>query len=371
MHTVATDPTLAILGGGQLGRMLGLAAIPIGVHCRFLDPSPSAGAGAVGHLTVGALDDPVAIRRLIEGAAALTFEWEGVPAASLSPALDAGIAVAPGMHALRTSQDRGLEKHRFNELGIETAPYWLIHTRDDFDRALNELAAPAILKTCQGGYDGKGQARISTPQNADAAWQQLGGTPLVLEGVVAFDRELSVLACRGHDGSTVVWPVTQNEHVNGILRTSTVASDTTTAQVQHQAHQIATQLMDALGYVGVIAIELFQVGDQLIANEFAPRVHNSGHWTIEGSHTSQFENHVRAVLGMPLGSTALRCPTVMINALGSLPDRDAVLALPGAHFHSYGKAPRAGRKVGHITLVDPTPAALQAAHALVRQQPGA
>ena len=351
--------------------MIGLAAIPLGVRCQFLDPSPAAGAGRVGDLTVGALDDPVAIHAVINGADALTFEWEGVPTAALSPALDAGIAVAPGVEALRTSQDRGVEKRQFNALGIATAPYWLVHTRADLDDALTHLAAPGILKTCQGGYDGKGQARIRAPHesdarsDADSAWQQLGGVPLILEGHVAFDRELSVLACRGRDGTTVVWPVTENEHVNGILRTSTVALHTASAEIQAHANHIATSLMDALDYVGVIAIELFQVGDQLIANEFAPRVHNSGHWTIEGAVTSQFENHVRAVLGMPLGSPALRSPVVMLNAIGSLPDRDSVLALPGAHFHSYDKSPRPGRKVGHVTLIDPTPDALEAARALL------
>ncbi len=339
--------------------MLGLAAIPLGVRCRFLDPSPTAGASAVGVLTVGALDDVAAVSATIAGADALTFEWEGVPATSLLPAIDAGIPVAPGVQALRTSQDRGVEKQQFKALGIDTAPYWLIETRSEFDAALRELAGPGILKTCRGGYDGKGQARIANAAQANAAWQQLDGVPLILEGLVAFDRELSVLACRGRDGTTVVWPVTENEHRDGILHTSIVTPATVSDAMQARAHHIAARLMDALEYVGVIAIELFQVGDTLIANEFAPRVHNSGHWTIEGSATSQFENHVRAVLGMPLGSTELRNSVVMFNAIGSLPDRDAVLAVPGAHFHSYDKVPLSGRKVGHITVVDPSTETLQ------------
>ncbi len=346
--------TLAILGGGQLGRMLGLAAVPLGVRCRFLDPSDQAGAGTVGELIVGELDDRDAIAALRAGATALTYEWEGVPASSLQPASDAGVFVAPSVAALRTSQDRGTEKVLLASLGIETAPYRLVNSRSELKDALDALGAPAILKTCQGGYDGKGQVRIIEHSAAaiDAAWAALGDVALVLEGFVEFERELSILACRGRDGETVSWPLTENEHHEGILAVSQVPAERITEALQTEADSIAQRLMESLDYVGVICIELFQVDNQLIANEFAPRVHNSGHWTIEGSETSQFENHVRAVLGMPLGSTAMRSPTTMLNAIGALPDRDAILEIPGVHFHSYDKAPRAGRKVGHVTVTN-------------------
>ncbi len=347
-------PTLAVLGGGQLGRMLGLAAIPLGIRCRFLDPSATAGASAVGELIVGALDDLDAVARLIEGADALTYEWEGVPCDSLLPALRAHINVNPGSSALASSQDRGVEKAMFARLGIPIAPFCLVGSRSDLVDAVEQVGLPAILKTCQGGYDGKGQVRLHAASDIDAAWSSLGGVPLVLEAVVTFERELSVLGCRGRDGATVMWPISENEHRDGILRASRAPAPKLTDSVRDQAESIAARVMDELDYVGVICIELFQVGDELIANQFAPRVHNSGQWTKEGSTTSQFENHVRAVMGLPLGRTEARGQCVMFNAIGSLPSASRVLAIPGAHLHDYAKAPRGGRKVGHITLTDPS-----------------
>ena len=356
------QPLIAILGGGQLGRMLGLAAIPLGFRCRFLDPSPHAGAQQVGELVVGELDDPAALSAVAAGAVAVTYEWEGVPAASIEHLMREGHRVAPDQHALRASQHRGVEKAMFHSLKIATAPYVLVSTRDELRAAITTLGSPAILKTCTGGYDGKGQARIAGAHQAEldasaaAAWTTLtqdheGPHDLVLEGVVPFDRELSVLAARAEDGTTVVYDLVHNTHVDGILSTSLAPAADCGPALQQQANGIATRVLDHLQYVGLIAIELFQVGGELIANEFAPRVHNSGHHTIEGAATSQFENHIRAIAALPLGDPSLRGYCAMMNAVGALPNRGAVLGLAGAHFHDYAKAPRAGRTVGHVNLL--------------------
>lgn len=352
---MADSPLLAVLGGGQLGRMLGLAAVPLGVRCRFLDPSDAAGAAAVGELVVGALDDHAALRAVAAGAAAVTYEWEGVPATSAEHLIELGHDVAPGVASLATSQDRVHEKELFGRLGIPTAPWRAVDTRADLDAGVDALGCPCILKTRQGGYDGKGQVRITTAGDIEAAWNELGGVPLVLEGFVAFRRELSVLAVRGHDGTTAVWPLTDNTHRDGILHVSIAPAPGLSPQLVRAGTDLAVAVLDALGHVGVLCIELFDTADGLVANEYAPRVHNSGHWTIEGAETSQFENHVRAVLGLPLGSTAARGHSAMLNAIGELPDKRTVLALAGTHFHDYAKPPRAGRKVGHVTVTADTP----------------
>lgn len=355
------QPLIAILGGGQLGRMLGLAAIPLGFRCRFLDPSPHAGARQLGELIVGALDDPGALSAVAAGSVAVTYEWEGVPAESIEQLVREGHRVAPDQHALRASQHRGVEKAMFHSLGIATAPYVLVSTLDELRAAITSLGTAAILKTCTGGYDGKGQARIAGATESEldvsssAAWTALtqgreAPYDFVLEGVVPFDRELSVLAARADDGTTVVYDLVHNTHVNGILSTSFAPAADCGPTLQQQANAIAIRVLDHLQYVGLIAIELFQVGDELVANEFAPRVHNSGHHTIEGAATSQFENHIRAIAALPLGDPSLRGYCAMMNAVGALPSRAAVLGLAGAHFHDYAKAPRAGRKVGHVNL---------------------
>ncbi len=343
-------PLVAVLGGGQLGRMLGLAGIPMGMRFRFLDPSPQAGAAAVGELVVGALDDLDAVAATIKGADAVTYEWEGVPAASIEHVVHLGVPVAPNGTALAASQDRLAEKQLFASLGIATAPYATVDTRAELDEAFSGLGAPAILKTRQGGYDGKGQARLASSADLDDAWARLAGAPLILEGFVAFDRELSVLACRARDGSVACWPLVENTHRDGILDRTVAPAPRLDAATQDSGEHIARTLLEALDYVGVVCVELFQLGDTLIANEFAPRVHNSGHWTIEGADTSQFENHLRALLDLPLGSTRPRGASTMLNCIGALPDAQHVLAVPGAHLHDYAKAPRAGRKVGHITI---------------------
>lgn len=341
---------LAIVGGGQLGRMLGLAAVPLGIEVAFCDPTPDACAAVVGRLHVGRLDDPASVAAIADGADAITYEWEGVPASTLEPFV-ATHRVAPALRALAVSQDRVAEKSLANELGLGTAPWRAVSSRADLDAAVAALGTPAILKTRSGGYDGKGQARIGAPSDVDAAWRELGPAgPLVLEGFVPFVRELSVIATRGLDGATVVWPVAENHHERGILRLSRVRHD---PDAQARAEVIARRLLDELGYVGTLCIELFDTGTELLVNELAPRVHNSGHWSIEGAVTSQFENHVRAVLGLPLGDPSAIGAVAMLNCIGRLPDAHAALAIRGAHLHDYGKSPRSGRKVGHLTLVAP------------------
>jgi 5-(carboxyamino)imidazole ribonucleotide synthase len=317
---------VGVIGGGQLGRMLALAGIPLGLSFRFLDPAPDAPAADVGELLVGAYDDPTLLDRLAAGADVVTYEFENVPVAAAER-----VRAVPAAAALEASQDRLVEKQLFRRLGIPTP------------RIEDEVETfPAILKTRRLGYDGKGQRLVET-------WEGPGPSH-VLEERVSFDRELSLLAVRGRDGDTRFWPLVENVHEDGILRTSRApAADAP----QAEAEEYATKLLDELGYVGVLALELFDVGGRLLANEFAPRVHNTGHWTIEGAATSQFENHVRAVLGLPLGSTDSH-PSTMVNLIGSTPAAEDVLRIPGAHLHLYGKEPRPGRKLGHVTLVEPT-----------------
>jgi 5-(carboxyamino)imidazole ribonucleotide synthase len=328
---------VGVIGGGQLGRMLALAGIPLGLSFRFLDPSPDAPAAEVGELLVGAYDDPELLDRLADGATAVTYEFENVPVAAAER-----VGAIPAAAALEASQDRLVEKQLFRRLDIPTP-----RMNDEVERF------PAILKTRRLGYDGKGQRLVEEWDGGDAAH--------VLEERVAFERELSLLAVRGADGETRFWPLVENVHEDGILRTSRApAADAP----QAEAEAYAARLLDELGYVGVLALELFEVDRGLLANEFAPRVHNTGHWTIEGSATSQFENHLRAILGLPLGSTESR-PSLLVNLIGTALRAEAVLAVAGAHLHLYGKDPRPGRKLGHVTLVEPTEAGEAAIRALL------
>jgi 5-(carboxyamino)imidazole ribonucleotide synthase len=346
-----TGPVIAVLGGGQLGRMLALAGIPLDVRFRFLDPVDAAPASAVGDLVVGPLGDEDALTRVARDATVVTYEWEGVPA-DAARFLAGDVPVRPGARSLEVSQDRLTEKETFRRLGIATPAFAAVDDRAGLDDAVDAVGGlPAVLKTRRGGYDGKGQAVLQAPADLGAAWAELGGVPLILESLVPFDRELSVLAVRGVDGAMACWPLVENHHERGILRTSRAPAPGVDDRLQARGEQLAAGLLDDLDHVGVLAVELFEVGGELLANEIAPRVHNSGHWTIEGAVTSQFENHVRAVLGWPLGSTAARGPSAMVNCIGVMPSRDAVLAVPGAHLHDYGKAPRRGRKLGHVTVV--------------------
>jgi 5-(carboxyamino)imidazole ribonucleotide synthase len=338
--------------------MLGLAGLPLGLRFRFLDPMPEATAGAVGTLVVGALDDLDAVTRVADGADVVTYEWEGVPAES-ARAVAATHAVHPAPRALDVAQDRLAEKDMFRRLGIAVATDAPIDAAEDLPAACETTGFPALLKTRRGGYDGKGQRRVDNLDGARTAWDALGGVPLIAEALVPFDRELSVLAARGIDGSTSCYPLVENQHRDGILRVSRAPAPGSSDALQLAGEEIATRLLDELDFVGVLTVELFEHDGALLANELAPRVHNSGHWTIEGAETSQFEQHLRAVLGWPLGSVESRGSAAMVNCIGALPDRASVLAVPGAHFHDYAKAPRRGRKVGHVTVVAPDDATLE------------
>ncbi len=340
---------VSVLGGGQLGRMLALAGYPLGVHVRCLDPAPDAPAGALCELITGDYEAPATLARLADGAAVITYEFENVPLVT-AHLLAQNYPVYPPPQALATAQDRLVEKSFLRQLGIPTPPFLPVDRRADLDAALAQLGLPAVLKTRRMGYDGKGQAVLRQPTDVNAAWANLQGAPLILEGWVKFDREVSLLAVRSTTGELAFYPLIENEHRDGILRISRAPAPRLSADLQALAEAYARRVLAALDYVGVLAIEFFQVGQTLLANEMAPRVHNSGHWTIEGATTSQFANHLRAILGLPLGATTAIGHNVMVNLIGTLPDSATVLAVPGAHLHLYDKAPRPGRKLGHITL---------------------
>lgn len=359
---------LAVLGGGQLGWMLGLAAARLGITTRFLDPSPDAPAGRVGPLTVAALDDHEAVLRFAAGADVVTYEWEGVPASTIEALLAAGHRVDPGVTPLAVSQDRLVEKTRLEAVGIPCAAHRAVDDATGLAAAVATIGLPAVLKTRRGGYDGKGQVVLRTEADLRPALDALAGAgPLILEALVPFDREVSVVAVRSRDGEVRAWPLVTNEHRDGILRLSVAAGDDPALEARAVEH--VTRLADDLGHVGVITLELFVVGDALLANEFAPRVHNSGHWTIEGAATSQFEDHVRAVCGLPLGDTGATTAAAMVNCIGRVPDPTAVAGVEGAALHDYGKAPRRGRKVAHITVTAPDRAALEARIGAIRALP--
>ena len=346
--------TLGILGGGQLGRMLSQAASRLGFNVVILDPEENSPAGRVSQgQIVAAYDDPTALRVLGQTCQAVTFEFENVPAASVAQLAEGGALVAPGPRALAVAQDRLAEKTLFRELGIPVPEFAAVSDRAGLDAALAAVGTPCILKTRRLGYDGKGQFRIRSLADADAAWQALGAQAgkvgLIVEAFVPFERELSVVAVRGRDGEFRTWPLTWNWHVDGVLSASLAPARVEPA-LADTAIAHARRLAERLDYVGVFALELFCRDGVLLANELAPRVHNSGHWTLEGAETSQFQNHLRAVLGLPLGSTAMLGHACMLNWIGEMPEAGPVLAEPGGHWHDYGKEPRAGRKVGHATV---------------------
>jgi 5-(carboxyamino)imidazole ribonucleotide synthase len=340
---------IGVLGGGQLGRMLALAGYPLGLRFRFLDPAPEAPVEELAELVVGRFDDLDVLARFPHGLDVITYEFENVPVEAARH-LARSAPVYPPIAALEVSQDRLLEKTLFARLGLTPAPFAAVNTFEDLQRAVESIGLPALLKTRRLGYDGKGQFAIRQPGEVTSAWRALGGVPLILEDFIAFDREVSQLAVRGKDGMTALYPLVENHHRDGILRRTLAPAPGLTPALEEQAAEAIRRVMAELDYVGVLAIEFFQKGDALIANEMAPRVHNSGHWTIEGARTSQFENHLRAVLGWPLGSTEAVAHSAMVNLIGDLPEAPAVLAVPGTHLHFYGKKPRPGRKVGHATV---------------------
>ena len=354
---------IGILGGGQLARMLILAGTPLGLEFSVLEPAEDACARGLSRHIRAAYNDPDGLRQLAEAADCITYEFESGPADAVEQ-LARKRPVYPPPQALAVARDRWREKNLFQELGVETAPFRRVDSLDDLQQAVTALGAPAILKTRTLGYDGKGQVVLEADTDLAWAWRQLGQAPSILEGFVAFEREVSIIAARSRSGEIVFYPLSLNHHQGGILRTSRCLHDD---PVQKLAEDYAHRVLDSLNYVGVLAIEFFQVGEHLLANEMAPRVHNSGHWTIEGAETSQFENHLRAILGWPLGSAAAVGHTAMLNLIGTMPDRQEVLAMQQAHWHDYAKAPRSGRKLGHVTLRTASPTELDASFEQLNQ----
>jgi 5-(carboxyamino)imidazole ribonucleotide synthase len=337
---------VGILGAGQLARMLALAGLPLGFQFVFYDPASNPCAAPLGEHVQGGFTDRLKLEIFARSVDVVTFESENIPRECIE-FLSARTVVHPGLEALTSAQDRLLEKRLFGELGIPTPVVKDIDSLGDLHMAVKEVGLPAVLKTRTLGYDGKGQCILHTPEDVDKAWLLLGGFSLVLESLVEFDREVSILAVRGASGETAFYPLSENVHQAGILRFSRSCPGD---PCQIRAEELAGKILQRLSYVGVFALELFQVGDALLANEMAPRVHNSGHWTIEGAVTSQFENHLRAISGLPLGKTCVTGHSAMVNFIGGKPDLARLLTLRGLHVHLYGKSERPGRKVGHATL---------------------
>ncbi|MSR28467.1 MAG: 5-(carboxyamino)imidazole ribonucleotide synthase [Phycisphaerales bacterium] len=351
---------IGVIGGGQLGRMLGLAGIPLGLHFRFLEPSAACPAAACGEVIPTAYDDPDGLERFVQGLSVATYEFESVPASS-AQWLASRIPLEPSPRALEIAQDRIAEKTAFRALGIPVARFAAVGTVAEVTDAAKSIGAPCVLKTRRLGYDGKGQRVIRGGSSGDlapqiaAAWEELGRVPCILEELVEFTAEVSMIAVRGrgagHTRSSAYYALTENVHRDGILWRSTApAPCDPSGELDRMARAHVSALMESLDYHGVIGVEFFVTRAGLLANEMAPRVHNSGHWTIDGALTSQFENHLRAISGLPLGPTAARGACAMINLVGRTPLPSEILGVPGARLHLYGKPPRKGRKVGHVTL---------------------
>jgi len=341
--------TIGILGGGQLGYMLALAGYPLGMHFRFLDPSPEAPVGRIAHRVTAEFRDEQALEKFAHGLEVVTYEFENVPVEA-AQFLNKRVPVYPPTEALEEAQNRLREKQLFRRLGIATTEFVEMAPGGNLDVAVKRIGLPAVLKTCRMGYDGKGQWLLRKQEDVEKARQELPNVPLILEKFVPFTREVSVLGVRSRNGEIAFYPVVENHHRGGILRLSLAPAPGLTLPVQQVAEEAARKVLEALEYAGVLCIEFFEIDGKLLANEMAPRVHNSGHWTIEGSVTSQFENHLRAIMGMPLGSCAAVGYSAMVNLIGEVPERAEVLTIPNAHLHFYGKEPRPGRKLGHVTV---------------------
>jgi 5-(carboxyamino)imidazole ribonucleotide synthase len=345
--------SIGILGGGQLGYMLALAGYPLGMRFRFLDPSPEAPVGRIAPRVTGGFSDRAALEKFAHGLEVVTYEFENVPVDAVH-FLAKKVSVFPPPAALEAAQDRLREKQLFEKLGIATTESVAVQASSDLDAALKKVGLPAVVKTRRMGYDGKGQWTLRTSEDVTVAKQGLPRLPLTLERFVPFTRELSIIAARSRAGETAFYPLIENHHRNGILRLSVAPASGVGPELQRAAEDAARRVLESLKYVGVLTIEFFECDGKLLANEMAPRVHNSGHWTIEGAVTSQFENHLRAISGLPLGATTAIGASAMINLIGELPDSAQVLAIPSAHLHLYGKEPRPGRKLGHVTLRAPS-----------------
>jgi 5-(carboxyamino)imidazole ribonucleotide synthase len=343
-----TFSTIGIVGAGQLGRMLALSAYPLGLRCLFLDRSAAAPGAQVAPILVGDLEDPARLAELAARSDVVTFDWENIGGRALRP-LERMTRVRPPRAALEASQDRLAEKALFKALKIPVTPHRAVDRREDLVRAVRALGGRGILKTRRLGYDGKGQHRLERAGDVDAAWARIGQAGLIYEKFQEFSREVSIIGARSAAGDIVVYPLAANTHSGGVLRYS--VAPFVDAPLERMARRHLERVMEHLDYVGVLTLEFFVVGGRLVANEMAPRVHNSGHWTIEGCITSQFENHLRAICDLPLGSTRALGHAAMINFLGEMPDKSRLLAIEGLAFHDYGKEPRPGRKLGHCTIV--------------------
>jgi 5-(carboxyamino)imidazole ribonucleotide synthase len=326
--------------------MLALSGIPLGLEFIILDPSLEAGAVCLGEHLHGAYDDQSLLTQLAEKADVITYEFENVPS-DVAAFLSQKTTVYPCANALAVAQDRLVEKNFFHQLNIPTAPFANVSCFEDLQQAMTTIGYPAILKSRRMGYDGKGQVVLKSTEDLAPAWTAIQGVPSIVEGFVLFQREVSILAARNPKGEVVFYPLSENKHQQGILR---VSEGKENDPLQQQAQDYVGYLLKKLAYVGLIALELFDVDGKLLANEFAPRVHNSGHWTIEGAETSQFENHLRAILDLPLGSTKPRGFTGMVNFIGGLPEPESILKRPNTHLHLYAKSPRKGRKVAHVSI---------------------
>jgi 5-(carboxyamino)imidazole ribonucleotide synthase len=339
---------VGIVGGGQLGRMLLQAGQGIGISCTTLDPAADSPAAQIGPAIVAAYDDPDALAQLAKDSDVITYEFENVPVEAVRTLADR-VPVFPPPASLEIGQDRLAEKTLFTEVGLPVPMFAAVDDLTSLRGAVDAVGLPAVLKTRRLGYDGKGQTVIRSLELLEDAWRAVGEAPSICEAFVPFDREVSIVAVRARDGEVRCWSLAENHHRDGILRIS-YAPARGAEGLQTRAEGHARALMDRLEHVGVLAIELFVHDGTLLGNELAPRVHNSGHWTIEGAETSQFENHLRAICGLPLGDVAARGCAAMVNLIGTEPDPAAVLAVPGVHLHRYGKAPRPGRKLGHVTI---------------------
>lgn len=344
---------MGIIGAGQLGRMLALAGYPLGLRFVFLDKSADAPGGQVGSLITGEFGDRDRLAELAGAVDIITFDVENVPVEALREIAER-VRFLPPVPALATAQDRLAEKDLFVELCIPTPRFGAVHDLAGLLSAVAEMGYPCVAKTRRLGYDGRGQRFLRRDADVETAWNELAGVPLILEAYVPFDCEISVIGVRGVNGETACYPISRNHHEAGILRYS--IAPFLQPKLQREAERYLVRVLDHFDYAGVLTIEFFVEDGELLANEMAPRVHNSGHWTIEGAVTSQFENHIRALLGLPLGDTSAVGHSGMLNFLGRLPPLEAALAIPGAHFHSYGKTPRPARKLGHCTVTAADPA---------------
>jgi 5-(carboxyamino)imidazole ribonucleotide synthase len=339
---------VGILGGGQLGRMIALAGYPLGLTFRFFDPNQDSPAGQIGELIAAPYDDDAALRSFAAGLDVATYEFESVPLHAVDT-VARSVPVHPAPRALAAAQDRLAERELFERLSVPVAPYAAVASGEDLRTAARGLGYPTILKTRTLGYDGKGQVRLDSDSDLSEAWEAVVARPCILERVVPFARELSVIFVRDRSGTLLTYPLIENQHSEGILRTSFAPAEVSRG-LQAQADRIANAVAIRLDYIGVGAIELFDTAEGLVANEMAPRVHNSGHWTIEGAETSQFENHLRAVLSLPLGPTTPIGVSAMLNIIGRVPNLSRLLGVADAHVHLYGKSAAHRRKLGHVTV---------------------